>query len=90
MREKNNKNCLINFAFIIGVISFLCITIFIILDKLSPSDEFIDCLNCNPDVLSQFSNLFWFNFPIIGVLILILALVIRLVIGIVNSKENKQ
>lgn len=86
MREKNNKNCLINLAVIIGVISILCITIFIILDKLSPSNEFIDCLNCNPDVLSQFSHPFWFILPIIGVLSLILALVI----GIVNSKENKQ
>ena len=85
MREKNNKNCLTNLAVIIGVISILCITIFIILDKLSPSDEFIDCLNCNPDVLSQFSHPFWFILPII-----VLALILALIIGIVNSKENKQ
>jgi membrane-anchored glycerophosphoryl diester phosphodiesterase (GDPDase) len=88
-QEKNNwiiSLRIISLIMIIVVVSIISLVCWIILDKLSPSEEYIDCLNCNPDVLSQFSHPAFFILPILGVLLVLVALII----GIKNVRNNPQ
>ena len=81
-QEKNNW--IISLIITVGVVSIISLVCWIILDKLSPSEEYIDCLNCNPDVLSQFSQPEFDMLPILGVLLVLVALII----GIKNVRNN--
>ena len=86
IEKKDKKNWIINLILIVGTIGIVSIACLIILDKLSPSEEYIDCLNCNPDVLSQFSHPAFFILPILSVLLVLVALII----GIKNLRNNPQ
>jgi len=78
----NNKNFFIISVILIGIIISLCVII--ILDKLNPSDEVVDCLNCNPDVLAQFSPT-WFSI-LVSVVILVSGVLSIILISISGGK----
>ena len=75
IEKKDKKNWIINLILIVGTIGIVSIACLIILDKLSPSEEYIDCLNCNPDVLSQFNHPIFFVVLIFCFVVVSLALI---------------
>ena len=57
---------------IVSIIAFAC---WIILDELSPSEDYVDCLHCNPDVLNQFSNPTFYLIPILFIILVLISLI---------------
>jgi len=74
--KQRNNNWIFSFILSVVIISIISTIITLIVLEELKSEEYLNCLNCNPDVLSQFKNPLSYILPIL-IIISFLFLIFR-------------